>query len=230
MGIITKIEEKIEGIVEKPFRISNGFDLPSIEIAVKRLLEKKKKDILGRMLVPNSISILIDEHFYKEQEPFLADMVEALLKALCAWNKEHGYEFHGDMELAFKKGSIDGSSYHVFAYFKEVRGGNRTDAIKKDATEIGQLRNSKTGEIYDIYADGCIIGRGDECTDRINDPAVSRKHAEIVYMNGRVVIRDLGSRAGTRVNLVRTGESRLADGDKISIGSTELIFSRPVAT
>lgn len=68
------------------------------------------------------------------------------------------------------------------------------------------------------------IGRLPECTITLNDPNVSRRHAEI--RPGReIFIVDLGSTNGTKVNGLRiVGERVLADGDIISLGSTHLRF------
>jgi hypothetical protein len=68
------------------------------------------------------------------------------------------------------------------------------------------------------------IGRLPECTITLNDPNVSRRHAEIRPGN-EIVIADLGSTNGTKVNGLRIdGERVLTDGDIISLGSTHLRF------
>jgi hypothetical protein len=68
------------------------------------------------------------------------------------------------------------------------------------------------------------VGRLPECTITLNDPNVSRRHAEIRPGN-EIVIVDLGSTNGTKVNGLRIdGERVLTDGDIISLGSTHLRF------
>jgi Protein of unknown function (DUF3662)/FHA domain len=68
------------------------------------------------------------------------------------------------------------------------------------------------------------IGRLPECTITLSDPNVSRRHAEIRPGN-EIVIADLGSTNGTKVNGLRiVGERVLTDGDIISLGSTHLRF------
>jgi len=41
-----------------------------------------------------------------------------------------------------------------------------------------------------------LIGRDEACQVRVNDHFVSRRHAELVVGEERVVLRDLGSRNG----------------------------------
>jgi two-component system, cell cycle response regulator len=68
------------------------------------------------------------------------------------------------------------------------------------------------------------IGRSSRRDMFIDQEAVSRKHAEIVYTKGHYVLYDQRSRNGTRVNDVRVTECTLADGDKIQVGRTVLSF------
>ena len=54
-----------------------------------------------------------------------------------------------------------------------------------------------------------LIGRHLECDVRINSPKVSRRHCCLAMAYDRVLIRDLGSRNGVRVNGRVVDESRL---------------------
>jgi eukaryotic-like serine/threonine-protein kinase len=57
-----------------------------------------------------------------------------------------------------------------------------------------------------------------------NDPAVSRRHAEIVLRESRFHLRDLRSSAGTLVNNVGIQDRELRDRDEIRVGGTTLLF------
>ena len=63
-----------------------------------------------------------------------------------------------------------------------------------------------------------LIGRHQECDVRINSPKVSRRHCCLAMAYDRVLIRDLGSRNGVRVNGRVVDESRLYEGDELAIG------------
>lgn len=63
------------------------------------------------------------------------------------------------------------------------------------------------------------IGRGMDCHLRPNSEEVSRNHAELVISDTEAVVRDLGSRNGTRVNgKLLTGPHRLKSGELLQIG------------
>ena len=63
-----------------------------------------------------------------------------------------------------------------------------------------------------------LVGRHPECDVRIDSPQVSRRHCCIAVAYDRLMIRDLGSRNGIRLNGLVIEESRLKPGDEIAIG------------
>jgi len=69
------------------------------------------------------------------------------------------------------------------------------------------------------------IGRASECTIPIKDRYLSRKHAEILPVNGTWTLRDCGSANGTFLNGMRVDHDRpLHNGDRIRLGDTEIVF------
>jgi hypothetical protein len=64
-----------------------------------------------------------------------------------------------------------------------------------------------------------ILGRSRECDCVLAEPSVSRRHAELRHDGGRWLLRDLGSRNGTRVNGMRVlEETEVRPGDRLSFG------------
>ena len=68
------------------------------------------------------------------------------------------------------------------------------------------------------------IGRRIDNVVVLNDPRVSRQHAELRSYHGRYVVFDMGSSGGTYVNGQRVTHSILYDGDVISLAGVHLIF------
>lgn len=67
------------------------------------------------------------------------------------------------------------------------------------------------------------IGRQEGNTIRLTERNVSRRHARLMRQNGHVVVEDLGSSNGTRINGERiSGQSAVKDGDLIQIGDYDL--------
>ncbi len=76
-----------------------------------------------------------------------------------------------------------------------------------------------------LNEDTASIGRASDCTIPIKDRYLSRKHAEIVPLNGGWSLRDCGSANGTFLNGVRVEADRpLHSGDRIRLGDTEIVF------
>lgn len=70
-----------------------------------------------------------------------------------------------------------------------------------------------------------VIGRSAECQLSLDDPLVSRRHALLTVSDNGVTLEDLGSRNGVFVNGTRlSGQKPLSDGDKITIGSQEMLL------
>jgi pSer/pThr/pTyr-binding forkhead associated (FHA) protein len=63
-----------------------------------------------------------------------------------------------------------------------------------------------------------LIGRHPDCDVRIDSPKVSRRHCCVAMAYDRLLIRDLGSRNGVRVNGRLLEETRLQAGDELAIG------------
>jgi hypothetical protein len=68
------------------------------------------------------------------------------------------------------------------------------------------------------------IGRAPECELVLRDSRVSRRHARLMARDGVLILTDLGSTNGTRVNGHRITEVALGAGDRIEIGETRLLI------
>lgn len=69
-----------------------------------------------------------------------------------------------------------------------------------------------------------LIGRHQECDIQIPSRKISRRHCCIAQVNDHLVVRDLGSTNGIRVNGVRVLEGKLESGDELIIGNFKYKF------
>lgn len=67
----------------------------------------------------------------------------------------------------------------------------------------------------------CVLGRKD-ADIIINDPMVSKRHAAVQNINGKIVLVDLNSTNGTTLNGEAITQSALKQGDRIGLGQTVL--------
>ena len=82
------------------------------------------------------------------------------------------------------------------------------------------------GRKHEVSSPSVVLGRSREADLRVADVNVSRRHAELRQEGASYWIVDLGSTNGVEVNGKRVDRTRLRDGDRITIGATEVVFGR----
>ena len=121
----------------------------------------------------------------------------------------------------------------------EVRAGLDTPDITEGHDETARLRSSSPSatltvvsahkmprQAFLLESVGVLtIGRSDKNGIVLPEPASSRVHAEVVGDGTGWVLRDFGSSNGTFVNTRRVKAHPLEDGDRIRIGTVEMLFS-----
>src|SRR5215831_10699158 len=75
------------------------------------------------------------------------------------------------------------------------------------------------GAPIDIVKDLTLVGRKEDCDLRLEHKSVSKMHCVIVKTDGMLMVRDLGSTNGTRVNGQRVRRAILLPDDQLSIAS-----------
>lgn len=86
------------------------------------------------------------------------------------------------------------------------------------------LEGVDKGRVYRSMPVPVTIGREEGNAVRLNDERVSRYHAKIQTEDGDVILTDLDSTNGTRVNGAAIQIRRLRAGDQVSIGRTLLLY------
>ena len=88
------------------------------------------------------------------------------------------------------------------------------------------LEGAKSGAKIAVKKTEFIIGRSQGCHLCAGSTAISRQHCAILREEGRVAIKDLGSRNGTLVNGVKIdGETELTSGDEVTVGPLKFLIT-----
>lgn len=82
---------------------------------------------------------------------------------------------------------------------------------------IRGLSGRNLGQLYPLKTGRNTMGRAVGCTIQINDPGISKEHAELTVYSDRLVLLDMNSRNGTFVNGVRIKSKTLKLGDRFSL-------------
>jgi pSer/pThr/pTyr-binding forkhead associated (FHA) protein len=99
---------------------------------------------------------------------------------------------------------------------ESTKAGNRSRLEVTDGPDAGRIKKLKRVRL--------VVGRSSECEFVLNDPSVSRRHFELVQGEKGVLLRDLGSGNGTRINGETVSEQILEHEDEIALGRTRIRF------
>ena len=98
------------------------------------------------------------------------------------------------------------------------------ESAEDTAARLVVARGPEAGKQIVLAAERTTIGRDRNCELVIDDPTVSRFHAELYQWEGRYYLRDGDSLNGTYLNRRLVGEAGLADGDEIWVGKARFYF------
>src|SRR5262249_40393452 len=82
---------------------------------------------------------------------------------------------------------------------------------------------------HELGGERTLIGRSKDCDIQLADPNVSRRHAEVRRDGDAFLLVDLDSTNGIEVSGKRVRRLELHDGERFTIGSTEVVFWEELA-
>lgn len=98
--------------------------------------------------------------------------------------------------------------------------------MRHDATWGWLIPRNDTAKMrYPLTRDRTVIGRDIKNDILLNDESVSRSHVEIVRTEEGYIMRDMNSKNGLFINNQRVQEHVLCEGDAITIGDLDFLFS-----
>lgn len=75
------------------------------------------------------------------------------------------------------------------------------------------------GPVLELSKDLTLVGRSEDCDLFIDHKSISKQHCVLVKTEGLVLVRDLGSTNGTRVNGTRIRRAALLPNDNLAIAN-----------
>lgn len=215
MGL-QQFEQRLERMVEGAFSKGLRGGLQPVEIG-RRLT--REMDLLRRvgvrgLIAPNFFVVTLSPEDAERFRSFVDVLARELGDAAREHARTENYGFVGPVEVEI----------HLDEGLKAGRFTVEADVAEgPDGMPAGSLL-LPDGNRVPVESEPVLIGRLPECAVVLDDPNVSRRHAEIRRRDDDVVLVDLQSTNGTRVNGVPVRERTLADGDEISVGTTTITF------
>jgi Protein of unknown function (DUF3662)/FHA domain len=250
VSFLRSIEHKVEALIEGMFGRAFRTNVQPVELA--RKLAKEMDDhrtiSVSRVYVPNEYTVYLSPDDRAQFETYEPSLVEELKEHLADHARRERYallsaprvgiETDDDLavgefgiatrmvqpepgrarERASSSGPGETMVYHrPAAPAKEID--EADGGIEPPAALLG-----RDGERHAIDKHRVVIGRSRECDIQISDPNVSRRHAELRREGKAFWLVDLGSTNGVDVNGRRQHRAKLNDGDRVTLGTTELTF------
>lgn len=249
--ILRTIEQKIEALVEGVFGRAFRASVQPVELA--RKLTKEMDDhrtvSVSRVYVPNEYTVYLSPRDRAQFEPYEDSLRLELQEYLAEHARREGYALLsppivvmttdadldvGEFGIATRMVQQHGVTLPTepppaepaatMVYRPTERPRPEDGAPPLVEREVVALIAGDTR--YQVTKPTVLIGRAQECDIRLADINVSRRHAELRQEGTSYVIVDLGSTNGTEVNGTRVQRAKLEHGDTVTVGSTQLVFTR----
>src|SRR5436190_13867869 len=215
MGL-QQFERRLERLVEGAFAKAFKGGLQPVELGRRLTREMDANRTLGvrGTIAPNHFTFELATSDLDRFAAFKDALVRDLANAARQHAKDEKYVFVGPVEVVLHaEPSVSAGTFMLAGEVVAAPGGGAVGSlVMPDGNRI------KVGE------NPVSIGRLPECDIVLADKNVSRRHAEVRRQDDAIMVFDLGSMNGTRVNGSGVKERVLADGDEITVGQTKLRF------
>lgn len=248
MSILRNLEAKLEGLFEGTFSRTFKSKVQPVEIARKlaKEMEDNKSVSISRTYVPNQYVVWLSPDDRSQFEGY----EDGLKKELSDYLLEHArggglalltrpsIDFQTDERLGLGEFGIQAMLVRppederpeeapepaefghtmVYSVDREAR------RIEPPSRGGGRAMLVGGGKRTVLSGNRVVIGRSRDCDVTLDDPNVSRRHAELRREGGTWVVADLGSTNGVKINGRRVGEHALQPGDELTLGLERLVF------
>ncbi len=251
MSVLRNIEHRIEGLFEGVFGRAFRTHVQPVELARKLVKEMEDHRVISvsRVYAPNEYVVYLGPTDRAQFESY-EDSLRSELQEYVAENaRRERYEllspptvkFETDDDLEMGEFGIatrmvqgpvpqpgappsEPAPGATMVYRKPVE----TESVSPEELGLGRETvilevNGKKHELDQVQT---TIGRSRDCDIQLADPNVSRRHAEVRQEGAAYWAVDLDSTNGMEVNGRRLKRAKLRQGDRITLGSTELLFRR----
>ena len=251
MSVLRNLEQRIENLVEGVFSRAFSSQVQPVEIARKlaKEMDAHRTASVSRVYVPNQYTVWLSVEDRKRLEGYERSLEQIRRQLLLEHARRHDYalltrpevDLESDERLRLGEFGIQtrlvkpparqgeapsqGEQGHTMVYAvppKQTKSRRRQPAAHlTDTKAIVSLDDRR----YVLDGPIAVLGRSRECDCVLNDPNVSRRHAELRRgSTGDWQIVDLESTNGVKVNDRRVDASRLSPGDRVTLGTIQFIF------
>jgi len=224
VGVLDRFERGVERAVNGVFARAFRSEVQPVEVAsaLRRELDDRAAVLSkGRTLVPNSFVVELGPADHEKIASWQDTLADELVVAVTTHAEKQRYSFVGPVRVDFVE--ADDLETGVFRVLSSTVKGRVAPATPRTAS-AGRPRLEVDGRGYVLSEAVTVIGRGSDADVVVDDPGVSRRHAEVRVSAGGARLVDLGSTNGTFVDGERVSSTDLFDGAVVTVGRTEVVF------
>ena len=195
-----------------------------------------QSDLQGNLVAPNNFSLNVPVE-YLEEIRSSQPMLDKLSENLSIAANQAGISFNGKVNISiFPDKDLEPGEFSVHAIWKdEVLSETAPSNISTGNLQAIQPHPKAFlivggTQIYTLEDNLVNIGRQLENDLVIDDPRVSRRHAQVRVVKGRHILFDLDSSGGTLVNNKPIKQTSLHPGDVISLAGVPLVYGHDSVT
>jgi FHA domain-containing protein len=246
ISVLRNLEARIEGLVEGVFSRAFSSGVQPVEIARKlaKEMDAHKTASVQRVYVPNEYTVWLCPDDYERFKDYESSLAQELSGHLLEHARHHNYDLltrpvvNLDQDERLRLGEFgiqtrlvrppqrqgadpeQGEHGHTMVYSatqaEKAKSKRRPDAAYSETRAIITVDDRR----YVLDGPTATLGRSKEADCIIDDPNISRRHAELRRSSvGDWQIVDLNSTNGVKVNGRRVANARLSPGDEITLGT-----------
>jgi hypothetical protein len=234
---LEQLESRLQALIE--VRLVSALPGYRVEdVVIHKIADAMKSNLVeregDRKTAPNVYTLICHpDSMSKWQEPRL---LEALIHSLKIVGEEAGLQFATPPTISIMQDPGHGQDFINVVASHQVEPVADTQGMTPSEGLESSVPNDTVPEQAFLIVDGVKvfplkqsvinIGRRMDNQLVIDDPRVSRNHAQLRAIKGRFIVFDLNSTGGTFVNGQRSNQSVLYPGDVISLAGVPLVFGQ----
>ena len=253
--VLRAIEQKIEALFEGVFGRAFRTNVQPVELARKlaKEMDDHRSVSVSRVYVPNEYTVYLSSGDRDQFEGYENSLVAELEEYLAEHAQRERYAVLTPPRVVLETDDDLGvGDFGIASRMVQPRHGSRDEEepdeqVESGATMVYKPRTqpiepappeepdveqdvvaavlSWSGQRVRVEKRRVVLGRGRDCDVTIDDPSVSRRHAELVQEGSEHWVVDLGSTNGIAVDGRRVQRARLEPGDTFMVGETEVAFT-----
>ena len=256
MSVLRSIEHRIESIVEGVFGRAFRTHAQPVELARKlaKEMDEAKSVSVSRVYVPNEYTLYLCPSDRDQFSSYEDSLLTELSDYLSEHARREGYALLSTPTVLIQEDEdLNVGEFGIATRMvqpERARTPAPPDVVPQALPSETKIYRPAVAEALAPEAEGedgrarmpaavlvggirrelddrvVVVGRSRECDIAVDDPNVSRRHAEIRHEDGAYWIADLGSTNGITVNGKRVERARLEPDVEILLGTTEVRFER----